>query len=480
MKPLLLLLALFPILNGNTAVSDVKIKKALQEFKKDHNAFYFNYNKRDQRIQSLRDLSRNFVIDRVKSLASSKSAPLYNDKVEDLLRHQKLERNLVQIDSEKLTSGRVSEHPWSDDYWPIYKGILGNRYADPEFRETYDWDESHNYVLANPVANYSQEMINLLSPSEKFDLLFSGSQFSLTKRMWAQGKSYFDNFGSVERWMGICHGWAPASFMAMRPTKPIEVSSYNGDFKIKFYPADIKALTSLLWASAKFETNFVGGRCRSKDPELSDNDRPIAKDCLDSNPATFHLALVNRIGISKKSFVMDATYDYEVWNQPVISYDYKYFNPQSKEPKANIQEAIIPIADYVDDPYKDTRGSKSKKVVGITLEVFYGVETNPEQREFDNEELDASNSASYYYDLELDDKNNIIGGEWYNLQHPDFLWMPADGERALTGFDYYLLSQAPWDGKEALPANVADLANRAASQGMPLAYLVNSLIKLAQ
>jgi hypothetical protein len=129
----------------------------------------------------------------------------------------------------------------------------------------------------------------------------------------------------------------------------------------------------------------------------------------------------------------------------------------------------MPISEYVDDPYKETRDKKSKNVLGITLEVVYGEETNPLQREFDNEDLDATNSATYFYDLELDDNNNIIGGEWYNLQHPDFLWMPAEGQQALTGFDYYLLSQAPWDGKETLPENIKDLANRAAKQGMPLA-----------
>ena len=30
--------------------------------------------------------------------------------------------------------------------------------------------------------------------------------------------------------------------------------------------------------------------------------------------------------------------------------------------------------------------------------------------------------VTYWYDLELDEDNNIVGGEWYTNRHPDFLW----------------------------------------------------------
>lgn len=46
--------------------------------------------------------------------------------------------------------------------------------------------------------------------------------------------------------------------------------------------------------------------------------------------------------------------------------------------------------------------------------VEYRVETSPTHREFDSKDFDHSNTASYFYDLELDKNSKIIGGEWYN------------------------------------------------------------------
>ena len=86
----------------------------------------------------------------------------------------------------------------------------------------------------------------------------------------------------------------------------------------------------------------------------------------------------------------------------------------------------------------------------------------------------------YYYDLELDKNFQIFGGEWYNRDHPDFLWTPHYSTSALTSSDFYLLSRPDWDGKEALPEDIRNLAIYAARKGSPLAYIVNSLIKLAR
>ena len=44
------------------------------------------------------------------------------------------------MDRRKLTVGKVDRRPWSDDYWPIYKGILGNRYAIEEYEDIDKWD----------------------------------------------------------------------------------------------------------------------------------------------------------------------------------------------------------------------------------------------------------------------------------------------------------------------------------------------------
>ena len=58
------------------------------------------------------------------------------------------------------------------------------------------------------MANYT----HLLSPAEKYDLLVGDANYGLTKQMWNAGKGYHDRYGSVESWMGYCHGWAPAAY----------------------------------------------------------------------------------------------------------------------------------------------------------------------------------------------------------------------------------------------------------------------------
>lgn len=56
-------------------------------------------------------------------------------------------------------------------------------------------------------------------------------------------------------------------------------------------------------------------------------------------------------GWATASFVMDATLDYEVWNQPIISYQYKYFNPLTKQNVLKQEDAIIEIDQYTDDNF---------------------------------------------------------------------------------------------------------------------------------
>lgn len=487
-----LLLCLVPVLAQAGTLSDDFIKKEVTDFFANPNEYYQRPVKKlkpaKQKLEDskLKQEIRSKIIKSSKRSILSKSAPASNDQVESLLRGYAIEKNIMQLQAKGWTQGELATQPWSDDYWAIYKGILGARYADDDFSYLSGWKEAFDYIQAKPASEIYQTgdalLIDNLSPSEKFDLLIDGKTHILTHHMWAQGKYYHDNSpdGEVETWMGICHGWAPASYMVERPVKPVEVVAFDNQTKIKFYPADLKALASLLWASTQFETNFIGGRCSSRDPQENGDGRLSDPKCLDTNPASFHLSVVNAISGIGKSFVMDVTYDYEVWNQPVSGYSYKYFNPNTKQPTDDPKLAIIELKDFKDDPYRKYRGRKAKFVVGITLEVSYGVETSPVHSQVDNEDMDSTNTAYYFYDLELDKDYNIVGGEWYNRDHPDFLWTPNYRARALTQADYYLLSRQAWDGKTALSDDIRRLAAHAANQGSPLAYIVNSLIKMAQ
>ncbi|MBN8540649.1 MAG: hypothetical protein J0L82_09705 [Deltaproteobacteria bacterium] len=401
--------------------------------------------------------------------------------------------NLSEMESEGLREGKLDETPWSDTYWPIYMGVLGARYANQNFSSASNWKGYYEFIssksqkLSKLAKNANPLMLESLSPSEKYDLLIGDLTDGATKyeagyltpHMWEEGRQYWDEKGEVEPWMGICHGWAPAAYMLKRPTKTVEVPSADGQNTLKFYPSDIKGLGSYLWAKARVPTRFIGGRCNDKnadtDPETG---RVLNEKCFDTNPANWHQIIVNQIGLAKKSFVMDATFDYEVWNQPVYSYTYKYFNPQTGKSARSLRTATVAADKFSNDKFKKFRSSKAANFVGIEMEVTYVVETSATHNEVDSSAYDATTTVTYMYDLELDQNMEIIGGEWYSNIHPDFLWNPIADGRAETIGDSRLTGT--WDGSSALPKFWRDVAvMTAVHNGLPLASIIESLIDVS-
>src|SRR5205814_1983988 len=166
-------------------------------------------------------------------------------------------------------------------------------------------------------------------------------------------------------WMGICHGWTPASFNIPRPRTKVLVKSADGKLSIPFYPADVRALSSVLWANADQPSRFMGGRCNDKNPQQDPNGRIMSADCRDVNPASWHRAIVNSVGIAKRAFVLDVTWDYEVWNQPIYSYEYSYFNPQTNQPVGTLKEATVARSAFTSDKFAKYRSPGTAFVVGI-------------------------------------------------------------------------------------------------------------------
>ncbi|WP_020410181.1 pre-peptidase C-terminal domain-containing protein [Hahella ganghwensis] len=368
-----------------------------------------------------------------------RAVELSNDNAAKLVDNgEQLLTNVHEMDASSLQKAELSDQPWSDDYWALYKGALGHRYADPKLQDAWPSNWYEHWIFATsthlPQEYIDNNEIEYLSPAEKYDLLVGDQDYTLTKNMWESGKSYWDRYGSVETWMGLCHGWAPAAYMLPRPKHSVTVTSTEGR-DIKFYPSDIKALGTLLWAEASPGVRFIGGRCNTKRPEKDENGRILDQACFDSNPGSWHKSVVNQIGVNKRSFVIDATYDYEVWNQPVISYVYNYFNPQTGESYESAEDAIIAMSDYTNDKFSDYRGPDATHVVGVQMRITYMVETGPAHREIDRPSYDGVFSVRYMYDLELDANGEITGGEWYTNRHPDFLWTPAPGAHAVSYYN---------------------------------------------
>ncbi|WP_298771517.1 peptidase [uncultured Shewanella sp.] len=384
-----------------------------------------------------------------------------------------IETNLIKLDHKASRESHLPRTAWSDTYWPLYSGASAWRYADSP--SANNWQEYYDFShIVKPTEQYINDDRKDLSPAEKYDLLVGDANMSLTKSAWNSGKEYFDSYGEVEGWMGLCHGWAAAAYMMDRPKNAINVKDAKGE-NLTFYPSDIKALSTLLWASAPYQSHFMGQRCNIKDPEKDENGRIIEQSCFDNNPGSFHTAVLNQIGISQRSLVMDATYDYQVWNQPILSYKLKYVNLISNKAKDNLQDAIINIDDYEEDKFKSYRANNATHIVGVKMELEYLSETSPTHNKTDNEHYDHTVTVDYFYDLELDKKGKIIGGEWYSNAHPDFLWTPTTTAIAQS----YPKVYGEWKEGHSIPTYWQKRAISASNKNQPLTKVVYELVKRA-
>ena len=389
--------------------------------------------------------------------------------------------NIYVLDKPELRSSTSKILPWSGDYWGIYKGGIGARFGDQFYPSSVNWEENFAYVTRLPASEIvkddpSEEALSALSPAEKFDLI-SNSHWKLSESAWLEGKRYQSQYGKVDSWMGICHGWAPASYVELRPNRTLAVQAPNLKLKVKFTPSDIKALTSQMWAKGQYPTKFLGGRCEETELKTDPTTgRILNKDCFDINPMTWHVSVLHEIGMEKRPLVLDVSEDYQVWNQPAFHYKFSYFNPESAKEVANIKDAVINYKDWKSDPYRNWRHPKVVKIVGISMDLSYRIETAPSTSLIDSELFDQELTARYIYDLELDSQGNIIGGEWYQAQHPDFIWTPVLGTSPRSVADSSL-QPLSWDPEtQEMPLAWQESNRKAARQGQIPRMILEKLL----
>ncbi len=406
-----------------------------------------------------------------------------------------LPNNTAVLTLDQIPVDGMSALPlWSDDYWRIRFGGLSYRYASgAEFPNYTTAMNAYSQPLAwNPISTQPIDAIAAAvrpwSPAEKYDLTLNDESFSLTLQQKYEGKEMMNPQGDVEDWMGICHGWAAAALTVKPPTQPVKVVGAKGT-SIEWLPADIKSLASLAWAKGDYQTLFIGRRCTDSNPPLLPNGRLSSPRCFDSNPATFHLALGNLIGIAKKSLIMDVQFDYEVWNQPIQSYHFIYFNPMDHSKKSQKWSEVA--VDYNEgfkkiDRFQNplTRGKKNgtvyqdnaiKKIVGVSAAVVYLNEIEPVASP--NPQGNAMTQSNYLYDLELEEVNGqwvATGGEWLHNAHPDFLWLPQAGDFVKSSFDSV---QINFTGNETPNSTATQTAAAASKAALPLCQVVKKIFE---
>jgi len=391
-------------------------------------------------------------------------------------------RNVFEMDEKNLKMRKTTNQPWGGSFWPLNQGMIANNYQDKDYTtfvfsgpKHFSWRlnvssfKSRKEKLYSNIMKLNEEELAKLAPSEKYDLLLGDLNFDLTNRIW----NYAEKWGEEKKWgflssidipdgyripkankrmalwEGICHGWAVAAGHAPRPRKTVIAKLPNGK-KLPFYPNDIKALVSLLWANSTIQSDviFEGNRCNRKNPdrdrhgryidtEKDRDDAELLPRCADVHPGIFHLSVVNILGIEGRSFVIDKNPEAPIANQPVSGYEMEYFNPKTGK-EGNLQGSIIAVNDYgKKDKYKENRHPDTTHILGVTMKLNYVDWEYPKKEETNLSSDDSVNHIKFNYDLELDASGNIIGGQWRvfkkigdgffglggTTHQPDFFWV---------------------------------------------------------
>jgi hypothetical protein len=373
--------------------------------------------------------------------------------------------SLAEAQEKNLNAGEVKIDLWSGSYWPVYQGSLAVRYRDSQFitlMETYaQWDKFRELSLRTPLMSYAGRE-NLLSPAEKYDLLVGDSEMSLTKYSWELGEKN-NAGGKVKTWRGVCDGWASASQKMPRPVKTIRLKTPEG-YALTFYPEDIKALGSLMYARSQGPVLFIGKRCPNRILGV------FTGACAQTNPATFHRALLNRVGIMGKSFIADISPGGEVWNYPVKNYKTTYFNVFDQSESENFAQVMESFSGKRTRFRKSTtRDPRTAWIVGVKIDVNFQDMREANLLETDSTEKDTILEKTFIYDLELDRNFNAIGGESISKNLPDFIWAPQDSTYPLS------------DAEESAPElSLIELSRISARKGQPLARIIKELFELAK
>lgn len=390
-------------------------------------------------------------------------------------------------------AGEARHELWTGYYWPYRFGAAAHRYYRPRTATTFaeafaEFRQPAEYrgLLGSLSLSQLADRVAKWSPTEKYDLTVGDEGFGLSTSQWHHGASLAGSDGDMLNWYGLCQGWAAASLMWPRPDWVAAVKGARG-VTVTYLPADIKALSSLLWAKGQFESNSVGGRCISA--KVFPNGRLASETCFDVSPSVLHLALGNMMGRFGLTFIMDKSYDYTVWNYPIKSYRMFYFDPLDITQRSNDWRRVA--VDYDErfrskDRFQDplTRGkrmrrgyddSEIEKVVGVVMTIEY-VSTEPPKHSRSPIEREVLRET-FTYDLEIairDGSYVVAGGEWHENAHPDFLWVPRQGE----------VPRAPgveavaYQGEQGPSRALTRAARRAGDSEIPMCSVLKELYRL--
>jgi len=368
-----------------------------------------------------------------------------------------LNRTLAELPEE----GRAAEGGWPSTYWPTYQDSVNVRW-NQEFSpaEKYDrafngWTPPENFDELRPfdssncdAESWDTEYYDNLGPLAQH---VSANMGNLRSRdgVDSDGDGQIDecdDHDGVETWWGLCHAWVPASIHELRPQRSV---TYNG---VTFHTADLEAL--LILAYNRSGATMIGSRCNlfstpeemaaakgcrlpDQEPRSENDARAVCSDedleryvisrdehgraeqdqCRDTNAGSMHVILSNYLGLMQRSFAYDRTFDYQVWNQPIVAFDVSKLEEVSAEQAMGLLGAQGDTYTYNDE---------AVKLYEVHSSVTYITESHASTVPADQSRYERQDR--YKYILEVDGEGQIIGGEFFGdarSDHPDFLWDPA-------------------------------------------------------
>jgi len=371
--------------------------------------------------------------------------------------------------------------PWSSSYWPTRNGGISVRYGKVRnsvrnnyIRSISTYSQPRDHRIYSRRANYSSLVNSFYSPAEKYDLAVGDTAFTLTNWTKNEGKQWVNSSGDIPTWYGICHGWAMAAYMYKRPYRPVTVTASDGKTRITFFPDDIKGLASQYLATAKYKTKWIGAKCNFYKQNAGWFSDP---NCRSVNPGAFLITLGNRVGLQKRSLVIDPEADPEVWNQPVKAYSVRYYNVFNNQFSGNPYVVRVSTGSLRSCGSQWCRqiarniSPSASSVVGAIVRLTYTKETDLVHSSYTLP--DKLHTDTFDCAIELDGSGNIVGGEWKHILHPNFMWAPDEDKPIESVSDKDVTA---FGGSSSELSTFTKAAATASAQGQLLRAFIRYLI----
>jgi inner membrane protein len=385
------------------------------------------------------------TVPRVLEPVGTADAGRLEDLPRDGLPENKLVTRLPELERLGLFGRRLEPRaePWSSTFFPSWYGGEAGRWTEGSVRlgtrtltgfDPPTEAEARAWLTKAAEGDAAAEArLFTLAPTEKVDIAFGKLDFPATR----QGLGHSHN-GHPRYWSGRCNGVATASLVVPEPFRVVEVVGPSGQ-KVRFHPNDVKSLLSVAYYTAQDE-RIVGDFCREV---AFDSGRTCSM-----SPAVLVIALANRIGLARESFLIDAL--------PTIAKQYYAVAAATitltGTPRAPGTTPRAPALDGKVDRLVDVR---IDLVVSSTT-LSYAKVNVPDRSAPDGSRYTRVGVVpvpmSYTAELALDRDGELVGGRWTGdpADGPDAIFMGLGGPKLEPDGRLSAATEIPWGFVRAL------------------------------